>query len=96
MLTKILLILANLEIVWLYRALSGPLDRYHQTTGLTMLAGWQIGIAFVVALSGSLLPRRMIRIDGERLALLATGFAIIGLCAALVGAMPVPIGNVVR
>jgi len=86
--------MANLEVIWLFYVLSDTITRYsHVQTNLTRLAGLQTIASGIVALACLALARKPGKHEFQKWAFVATGFAIIGLCAALVGAYPVLLGK---
>ena len=96
MIANILIALANVEAVWLYYVLrDGITHSRHAETGLTRVAGFQIIISSVLAFVCIALSKRHGKLDFQKLAFAATAFAILGLCAAVVGAYPFPIGTTV-
>jgi hypothetical protein len=95
MISNILIVLANLEAVWLVYILSEGIARYGATTGLTRLAGFQVVVSAIMAFVFLFLTRRQSKHDFQKLAFVATAFAILGLCAAIVGAYPFLIGKVI-
>jgi len=93
---NILVVLANLEAMWLVYVLSEGITRYGpKTTGLTWLAGFQVVISAIMAFIFLFLTRRQSKHDFQNLAFVATAFAILGLCAAIVGAYPFLIGKTI-
>jgi hypothetical protein len=96
MITNILIILANLEAAWLYFVLRDSITRYGSyETSLTWLAGFQIGVSAIGAVACVFLSKKEAKYDFKRLALVATAFTILGLCAALVGGYPFLMGKTI-
>ena len=89
-------VLANLEAVWLFYVLTDGIARYGVVTNLTWLAGFQIIASAIVAFACLLLARKQGKHEFQECAFAATGFAILGLCATLVGAYPLLIGKAIR
>jgi hypothetical protein len=95
--SNIVVVLANLEAVWLFHVLSDGITRYGQLqTNLTRLAGVQIIASGIVALGCLFLAWKQGKDEFQKWAFVATGFAILGLCAALVGAHPFLIGKAIQ
>ena len=94
---NIVVVLANVETMWLFYVLSDGITRYgHVQTGLTRVAGFQIIVSAIVALACLFIAREQGKNQIHKWAFVATGFAILGLCAALVGAYPFLIGKAIR
>lgn len=95
MIRNIFIALINLEAIWLSFILRDWIrSGGHEVTTLTTLGCWQVVISSVTAIVFSYLPRKH---DGfQNAAFMATGFAILGLCAALIGAQPFPLGSPMR
>jgi hypothetical protein len=94
---NIVVVLANVEAIWLFYVLSDGIIHYGGVqTGLTRLAGFQIIVSAIVALACLFLARKQGKNELQEWAFAATGFAILGLCAALVGAYPFLIGKAIR
>ena len=89
-------VLANLEAIWLFYVLSEGITRYgHVQTSLTRLAGFQTIVSGIVALACLLLAWKQGKHEFQKWAFVATGFAVLGLCAALVSAYPFLIGKTI-
>ena len=94
MISNIVIVLANLEAIWLYYVLTDGIRHYNNLqTGLTWLAGFQIIVSGIVASACLLLARKQGKYEFQKWAFAATGFAILGLCAAIIGAYPFLIGK---
>ncbi|HSU54413.1 MAG TPA: hypothetical protein VLT36_10165 [Candidatus Dormibacteraeota bacterium] len=89
-------VLANLEAIWLFYVLIDGITRYGVQTNLTRLAGFQIIASAIVALACLLLAWKQGKNEFQKWAFVASGSTILGLCTALVGAYPFHIGNVIR
>lgn len=91
-------VLANLEAMWLFYVLRGNIASFGSAaeTNLTRLAGFQIIASGIVALVCMLLAWKPGKDEFQKWAFVATGFAILGLCAALVGAYPFMLGKAIR
>ena len=96
--SSIVVVLANLEAIWLFCVLRDSIASFGSAaeTNLTRLAGFQIIASGIVALVCSLLAWKLRKDEFQKWAFVATGFAILGLCAALVGAYPFLLGKAIR
>jgi len=89
-------VLANLQAVWLFYVLSDGITRNgHAQTNLTRLAGFQIIASGIVAVACLLLAWKQGQHEFQKWAFVATGFSILGLCAALIGAYPFLLGKAI-
>jgi peptidoglycan biosynthesis protein MviN/MurJ (putative lipid II flippase) len=97
MIIRTLVVLSNIEVVWLYFCLHDSLTRYRgPVINLVTLAGYQVVLFAIIAAVCACLGRKESKFDFGRLSLVATAFSILGLCAAMVGGFPFLIGNPVQ
>ena len=96
--SSIVVVLANLEATWLFYVLRDSIVSFGSAaeTNLTRLAGFQIITSGIVALVCLLLAWKQGKDEFQKWAFVATGFAVLGLCAALVGAYPFLLGKAIR